>query len=1187
MIRRFFNYLNEVIKDHNMNLSDRVFIIFTAISELSLILALLGDIIFKEDIHEIIVLFILTLFIPLIVITGLKRGNMRLTIAILVSGLVFIIIPVIFFFGGGLEGGGVLWIIFSFMYIGLILSGRWRKVMFALLLMVAFGCYLLSYCHPELVSGHSREMFYIDSFISLILVGVVCFGMSWSQNELLKNENARARKEKERAEELIRAQNRFFTSMSHEIRTPLNSILGLNELTLMDGEATDEIVRNATGIQGSGKMLLSLINDILDFSKMEAGSMDIVPVDYRVDALITDMVNMTWIKAFEKGLEFNVSIDPDIPRVLHGDDVRIKQIIINILNNAVKYTKSGSIDFNLEGDQQDANTILLSITVSDTGIGIRKEYLPDLFDVFKRVDIEKNRHIEGTGLGLSIVKQLAELMGGFVTVNSVYGDGSTFNVIVKQGVVDKSPIGELNFYNHYRLNRRKYKSIFRAPQARILIVDDNQLNLDVEKRLLKGTELTIDTALSGRDALELTVKNRYDVILMDHLMPETDGIGCLETIRRQTGGLNRSTPVVVVTANAGSENRELFNRAGFDGYLVKPLSKDSLEETLMRHIPGQKLILSRKLMSMTDSLGNSRAYVKKAMVMVTSTSVCDLPDDIIKSLDIPIIPFRVHTEEGVFKDGLQMNGGELIRYLNSNRDANTSPPDIEDYSHFFSDALKRCHHIIHIAMTTSMSNDYEIACEAAKSFDNVTVINSECFSSSQGLLVLLGCKLARQNITVEEIVSEIERIKKNLRCSLLVDTTDYMVKRGSISQRMHKGAGIFDLHPLVKIRKDKEFVSEMLMGSKKSLYRKYIHRAFPADLVPDQGVLFITYVDVPSETLLWLKKEIEKTVHFENVVFQQASAALALNYGPGTLGLMYFIKSDKSYNIRSFFAGIKSDPGDIKDKGDYENYPEAEKGIKGSKEEELSKENEEKESESASEENTEEAARSYSKESLKEEDKAYSEDIPKEEEGSGSVEEETLLLEGLDFIDGGEALKNCGSKDAFEAILKIFYESLPEKEGELIEYYTSENWENYTIKVHALKSSAKLVGAMELSEKARLLEFAGKESNIEYIRDNHEDLMLDMNELKDELASYFGSDKEEEADKPLADEGLMLSAYEGIKEGAKEKDSSMIRSIIRELEPYALPKEHKEKYREICRLADRFDFNALLKFLEEETDSQL
>ncbi len=1124
MIKQFVKFVSDAIHDPERELSERVFVIFSIISEIAVLIALVGDIVFQENIGEIITLIGIVIAVPLVTFVCLYKNVIRFAIVFLVTSLIFLILPALFFFGGGLEGGGYIWFVFAFMYIGLVITGKSRKRMIGLLILMMLICYAIAWFYPELVAEHSRAMYFADSFISVVLVGILCFYMTWSQNMLFMEENARAKKETERAEELTRSQNRFFSSMSHEIRTPINSILGLNELILRDPEATDEIVRDATGIAGSGKMLLALINDILDFSKMEAGSMDIVPVDYRVGDLLSEIVNMIWLKAQEKGLEFNVSVDPEVPSVLYGDEVRIKQIIINLLNNAVKYTAEGSVSLHIEHKDADSKTTTLMISISDTGMGIKKEALPYLFDAFRRVDEAKNRHIEGTGLGLSIVRELTELMNGTVTVNSVYGEGSTFTVTLKQGITDEKQIGDLNIQNKEMMKRSKYESGFKAPDAKILIVDDNEMNLEVEKKLLKDTQIVIDTVVNGREALEKTLQNRYDVILMDHLMPEMDGIDCLKAIRSQTGGMNRTSPVIVLTANAGSDNRELYHREGFDGYLLKPVSGEMLEDILMRHISRDKLIISEKQMRMHEDIKTAAGYARKAPVVITSTSMCDLPDEVLRRLNIPILPFIIRTDEGVFKDGVQMDANELIRYINAGGTAVSSPPDVSAYTEFFSAALKKAHQLIHIALTTSMSKDYRNAMEAARAFDNVIVVNSECLSSATGILVLIAQKLAQQNVPVPEIVAELEAVKKRLRCGFVMGSTAYMAERGLISQRMHRIAKSLNLYPSLSMRDDKSRLSGMWLGERKRVYRKYIHNAFPVDIIPDSDVVFITYADVPLEVLQWVKEEISRIAYFEHVIFKQASAAISSNCGPGTLGILYFVKSNKSYNIGSFFP-------------------------------------EEEETET-------------------EEEVANLLEF-KTENGERAEEEEQPWYQKFDFIDGETAVKNSGSETVFRSVLNIFYDSIPDKTAELNGYYEAEDWENYTIKIHALKSSAKLIGAMKFSEEAQLLEDAGKAQETGYIKEHFPTFMQEYEYLRNRLKEYFGEteSKEEEREKPEADEFLMESVYEGLKDAAEEMDCDAIEGILEEMEPYRIPEAEQDKYNAIVKAAGNYDYDAILALL--------
>ncbi len=1143
-IAKFVRYVQSAIVDPERDFSERSFLALTIISEIAVLIAFIFDIILREHIGEIIVLIAVLVSVPLISFVCLYINKLKFAIRLVVLSLVLGILPALFFFGGGTQGGGFIWFIFGFIYIGLVMTGNWRKAMFILLFIVASVCYGVEYTYPDLISGHSSDVFYVDNFISLILVGIVCFFMTWFQNRMFKAENARARKAADTAEELTRSQNRFFSSMSHEIRTPINSILGLNELILRDASISDEVAGDASGIQGAGKLLLALINDILDFSKMEAGSMEIVPVDYHLGDMLSEIVNMIWIKAQDKGLKFEVSVDPKVPTVLYGDEVRIKQIIINLLNNAIKYTKEGSVELHVDSENNDGETTTLSVSVTDTGIGITKEAIPFLFDAFKRVDEEKNRHIEGTGLGLSIVKQLAELMGGNVTVSSVYGEGSTFTFTVSQGVSDATEIGELSIHNQISTKRNQYEASFKAPEARVLIVDDNEMNLEVEKKLLSGTDITIDTVLSAKDALDHALKYHYDVILMDHLMPVMDGIECLEALRRQSGGLNRTTPVVVLTANAGSANRELYNRSGFDGYLVKPVSGQALEEMLIRHIPNEKLILSGKMMRMREDINTTAGYARKVPVILATSSMSDIPDAVIKKLNIPVLPFRITTENGVFKDGVQMEANELIRYLNSGKSATSSPPDVKTVTDFFADVLKKAHHIIYIALSTSMSEDYIIASEAAKSFDDVTVINSGCLSSATGILTLIGIRLAQQSIPVDEIVSELETVKERLRCSFVIDTTEYMARNSRISPLVHKVAKALSFHPSLKFKDDKYGLGGIWIGSTQRAYRQYIKKAFPVDIIPDSDVVFITYADVPLTTLMRIKEEISKLAYFEHVVFKQASAAISSNCGPGAFGILYFVKSNKSYNIGSYFDDedkVTDDP--VEDWEETETGEEAETVEEGREVTEI-------------------------------EDPAIEE---------APVSDEKSPLNSIEGLDAAIGIKNSGSEEAFMTVLKIFYDSMAPKEKELNGYLETEDWQNYTIKIHALKSSAKLIGAMPLSEKAYELEMAGKEGNVEFIKDNHEAFFEDFKKLKEPLSLYFDGDKSEnetkEDTRPLADASLMESVYDALKEAAEAMDCDAIDDVWKELEGYALPDDEAKKLEGIREKADNFDYDGILELL--------
>ncbi|MBQ1871313.1 MAG: response regulator, partial [Lachnospiraceae bacterium] len=404
------------------------------------------------------------------------------------------------------------------------------------------------------------------------------------RNSELFEVNERILNMKDSAEAANVAKSQFLANMSHEIRTPINAILGMDEMILRESENA-EISKYAANIESSGKNLLQLINDILDISKIESGKLEIVPVNYDLAELISIIVNEMKARANDKAIEVNFEVAPTMPYKYFGDSVRIKQIITNIMTNGIKYTEKGSVTLYVNGIEIGGNYMIM-ISVVDTGIGIKPEDMDNLFEKFTRLDLEKNRTIEGTGLGLAITKQLVDIMGGSIDVQSVYGQGTNFAVSIPQTVVDYEQIGDFRErYAKSVLGREKYEESFVAPDAHLLVVDDNDMNIQVIKSLLKKTKVQIDSASSGRKALEHTAKNKYDLILMDHLMPIMDGIETFHHIKNDDDSINKETPVIILTANAVSGAKEEYLNEGFSGYLSKPIDGKTLETTIIKFLP--------------------------------------------------------------------------------------------------------------------------------------------------------------------------------------------------------------------------------------------------------------------------------------------------------------------------------------------------------------------------------------------------------------------------------------------------------------------------------------------------------------------------------------------------------------------------------------------------------------------------
>ena len=380
------------------------------------------------------------------------------------------------------------------------------------------------------------------------------------------------------------AKSQFLANMSHEIRTPMNGILGMDSILLE--ECKDDNLREyAENIQSAGQSLLSIINDILDISKIEAGKLEIMPVEYKPSSVINDCFNIAKVRAESKSLSLKIDVDPKLPSTLVGDDVRIRQIINNLLSNAVKYTKEGEVRLLVGYERFEGNQIVLIITVKDTGIGIREQDMDKLFNSFTRIEEKRNRSIEGTGLGLKLTQNLVCLMGGEIGVQSEYGKGSEFTAKIPQKVVDSKPVGDFKkrYQHSVNISERKENSIV-APDAHILVVDDVEINLKVIKGLLKKTHIQIDTVRSGMECLQSVKKNHYDIIFLDHMMPEMDGLETLQQMKIMSDNLNKSTPVIMLTANATRGARQEYINAGFTDYLTKPVKEESLQAMLKKYL---------------------------------------------------------------------------------------------------------------------------------------------------------------------------------------------------------------------------------------------------------------------------------------------------------------------------------------------------------------------------------------------------------------------------------------------------------------------------------------------------------------------------------------------------------------------------------------------------------------------------
>jgi DegV family protein with EDD domain len=826
----------------------------------------------------------------------LSQGDSKKASWLLVIGTNVVFFPMLFINSGGTESGMPVWFVLGLVYIFLLFEGRDFWIAMTLSLVSFLGTYLLCYYRPYLVPESTRFYSFSDSFFALVCVSLFIGILLKIQSRTYEQEKKSAEAQKKEVEQIARSKDTFFANMSHEIRTPINTIIGLNEMILRE-DISDEIAENAINIQNASKMLLTTINDILDLSKLESGKMDIVPTQYEISSMFSDLVNLIWIRAHQKNLEFKVDIDPEIPSMLYGDEIRIKQVVTNMLTNAVKYTSSGSVTLSAKGERVAADQILLRISVQDTGMGIRKESLDDLFSSFKRVDESDNRNIEGTGLGLNISKQLIEMMGGKISVDSVYHQGSTFTVEVKQRIVNVRPIGVINFATQKQLNHRAaYRQSFIAPDARILVVDDNSMNLMVVVKLLRDTKVKVDMAESGREALQKTAENTYHVILMDHMMPEMDGAATLRAVRSQTKGFCQKTPVIALTANVMSDAEQVYRNMGFDGYLAKPISAPLLEAGLLKYLPPTLIeYMAQDDDDETDDMEelNQISSARKRKIAITADCICDLPKDLLEHFHIRLMYCYVHTREGRFCDLFELSSDSLLTYLQKDGNhSHSSTADPSEYEYFFAETLKEAEHVIHITATADLSGAYPNATQAAKTFDNVTVIDSAHISSGHGLMVLCAARLAEEGYGVDEICEALDEYRERVFSNFLVPSTATLYRNGKVSGAVHRLCTVLNLHPVLSMSRNKLKLWCIESGNMHRAVRQYVKKLFEHSRQIDTSVLFVTYAGCSVKQIDEIVGIVEKYIHFDQVILQKASATVSSNCGVGTFGLM-FVRREK------------------------------------------------------------------------------------------------------------------------------------------------------------------------------------------------------------------------------------------------------------------------------------------------------
>ncbi len=530
-----------------------------------------------------------------ILVLGLYLANWKdqvnLSAFLIVAVITLVLFPVMFFTGGGLYGGMGYWFVIGILFNCLLVDGALFYILLVLQIAMTVLCYIVAYlCPDHIILLESTGDVFVDTVQSLLVISLVIGIIVRFQNKVYKEKlkeldlsEKKANEAAKRAMEAGNAKTRFLAQMSHEIRTPINAVLGMNEMILRESDQAD-IVEYASNIDSAGKTLLSLINSILDFSKIEDGKMEIIPVKYDTASFINELYQSVARRADAKGLSFIMDVDENLPTAMIGDNVRFSQIVMNLLTNAVKYTKKGSVSLSLRLNGMQDNKAKIAVTVKDTGIGIKEEDRERLFESFERLDEVRNHNIEGTGLGLSIVTSLLGMMGSKLSVESVYGSGSTFSFVIEQEVADATPMGDYEKRIQESKAAHDKEDILYAPGSRVLIVDDNDMNLKVARNLLKICGIKPQEALSGKETIEKMKESTFDIVFLDHMMPEMDGIETLHKLQ-ESHLIPEETVMIVLTANAVVGAKENYLKEGFADYLSKPIEIGNLVEILKQYLP--------------------------------------------------------------------------------------------------------------------------------------------------------------------------------------------------------------------------------------------------------------------------------------------------------------------------------------------------------------------------------------------------------------------------------------------------------------------------------------------------------------------------------------------------------------------------------------------------------------------------
>ncbi|MBQ6133502.1 MAG: response regulator [Lachnospiraceae bacterium] len=948
-----------------------------------------------------------------------------------------------------------------------------------------------------------------------------------------------------------KAKSTFLANMSHDIRTPLNAVLGMDEMILRESREKDTL-SYAADIQSAGETLLSLINDILDISKVEEGKLEIIPVQYELASLIHDLTNMIRDRAVKKGLDFKLKVNEEIPHLLFGDEIRIRQCVMNLLTNAVKYTNTGSVsmevDFEETPGEGEDKRISLSFKVKDTGIGIKEEDMEALFTPFQRIEEKRNRHIEGTGLGMSIVQELLSLMGTKLSVSSEYGKGSSFSFSVEQGVVSEEPIGDITGSLEGGRKIASYQESFTAPDARIMVVDDTEVNLTVIKNLLKKTLLQVDTAQSGKEALSLAAVHSYDAIFLDHMMPDMDGIETLHEMKKRPEVEN--TVFIALTANALSGARERYIGEGFFDFLSKPVDPERLEKLLMRILPKEKqlpaqdpekaeerpkdtilliddddtihALLKEQLKDKYELLFafDGKEGIRKAEENDVSLILLDVKlgsesgFDVLSSLkskpqtkDIPVILVTGEGDAESEEKGFYSGAEDYVR----------KPFAPETLRERIKRTIKS-HHLqgdLRQEADTQSDRANRLTREMMMALSKAVDMKDHYTNGHSRRVAAYSAEIARRMGKSREEQEELYEIGLMHDIGKIGIHEDIITKDSKLTDDEFAEIKEHTIKGYEILRNISDMPS--LAEGARSHHERFGGNGYPDGLkgeeIPEKAriVCVADCYDAMTSTRTYSKPKTQEQVRAEierciGTIFDPVPAK----------AMLLMIDEDKD-----FLMNENSDGSDIwqgfKDLWDFE-----------------------------------------------------------KKDGEGAKDHNIFQrLKVIPVLDVDKGVQNCGSEESLISVARVFADTALAKADEIGQYYVSEDIENYTVKVHALKSAARIIGAERLSDLSMKLEEAGKEGNIDFIKENTSSLLDQYRDLYERLSGAL--DEKEKG--PLASKEMVEEAKERLLSACDTMDFGEAESVLKELSDLTLDEKEREFFDRIKEHLLMLDWDSIEEML--------